>query len=92
MDVLTENDRGVFLVTTRSGTEHVWDISDEGVTVERNPAGTGHWSMELFPNGRPNVVTDVTAWPEVGACFLYHMYGDIPWTRSSTVRSIERLA
>lgn len=94
MDRLTENDRGTFLVTTRSGTQHVWTITDERVTVLRNPSRTGnnHWSMGDFPNGRPNIANSVHAWPEVGGCFLYTMSGDIPWTRSSTVRSIERLA
>jgi hypothetical protein len=93
MDRLTENDRGTFLVTTRSGTQHTWVLSDEGVTVERNPSPeSGHWSMHAFINGRPNHVTRVEAWPEVGSCFLYFMHGDIPWTRSSTVQSIERLA
>lgn len=94
MDRLTENDRGTFLVTTRSGTQHKWVITDEVITVERNPGdseGGNHWSMFGFPNGRPNYVTKVERWPEVGVTFLYWMHGDIPWTRSSTVRSIERL-
>lgn len=92
MERLTENDRGTFLVTTKSGTQHTWVITDEGITVERRPSGDGHWSMSGFPNGRPNTVTRVDMWPEVDGFFLYHMYGDIPWTRSSRIRSIERLA
>lgn len=91
MERLTETDRGTFLVTTKSGTEHTWVITDEGITVERRPSRDGHWSMSGFPNGRPNHVTKVSSWPEVDGFFLYHMHGDIPWTRSSRIRSIERV-
>lgn len=93
MERLTENDRGTFLVTTRSGTQHVWHITDEVITVQRNPSrdGNRHWSMADFPNGRPNTVGRVVYWPEVGGHFLYTLHGDTPWTRSSTIRSIERL-
>lgn len=98
MERLTENDRGTFLVTTKSGTQHKWEIVDSHgephVSVTRMPKRDGehHWSMDAFPNGRPVTANTVHAWPEVGGCFLYTMHGDIPWTRSSTVRSIERLS
>lgn len=97
MERLTENDRGTFLVTTLSGSKYKWELRDNHgevhVSVTRTPkrGHEGHWSMEAFPNGRPVTVNAVHAWPEVGGCFLYTMHGDIPWTRSSTVVSIERL-
>lgn len=93
MERLTENDRGTFLVTTQSGTEHVWVITDERVTVQRTPKNTSHWSMQGFTT-RPYTAT-VETWPEVGSCFLNIVNGgagDAPWTRSSTVKSIERVA
>lgn len=96
MERLTENDRGTFLVTTKSGTTHLWEIIDSHgepfVSVTRRPSNPGHWSMQGFPNGRPVTATRVDAWPEVGGFFLYHMHGDIPWTRSSRIVSIERIA
>ena|SRR6478752_8317070 len=97
MERLTENDRGTYLVTTRSGTQHKWEIVDNHgeafVSVTRMPKRNGsHWSMVGFPNGRPVTAYRVEVWPEVGSCFVYFMHGDIPWTRSSTVQSIERLA
>lgn len=93
MDRLTENDRGTFLVITKSGTRHTWVITDESVTIERNPDPNGehHWSMSGFANGRPNTAIRVEMWPEVGGFFLYHTHGDIPWTRSSRIKSIERV-
>lgn len=92
MERLTAEDRGTFIVTTKSGTTHTWVITDERVTVERNPSKDGehHWSMSGFNNGRPNTATRVEAWPEVEGFFLYHMHGDIPWTRSARIVSIER--
>jgi hypothetical protein len=95
MDRLTENDRGTFLVTTRSGTQHVWVITDSGVEVTRKAkrGAEHHWSMRDFPE-KPYTAT-VQIWPEVGVCFqniINGGHGDIPWTRSSTVQSIERLA
>lgn len=95
---LTENDRGTFLVTTRSGTQHKWELIDSHgevhVSVTRMPkrGHESHWSMREFPNGRPVTAAKVVAWPEVGGHFLYTMHGDMPWTRSSKVVSIERLA
>lgn len=95
MERLTENDRGKFLVTTKSGTTHLWEIRDNHgephVSVTRKPSGDGHWSMVGFPNGRPVTAYRVDLWPKVGGFFLYHMHGDIPWTRSSRVQSIERV-
>lgn len=94
MDRLTEQDRGIFLVTTYSGTEHVWEITDEKVAVARQPVGGRHHpSMAGFPT--TPYEADVKYWPEVGSCFVNIInggYGDIPCTRSSTVQTIERLA
>lgn len=96
MDRLTESDRGNFLVTTQ-GSTHLWEITeshgDVHVSVTRNPNGRGHFSMDGFPNGRPYTAT-VKTWPEVGGLFLNIVSGgagDIPWTRSSRIKSIERL-
>jgi hypothetical protein len=90
MNVLTEKDRGTFLVTTQ-GSTHIWEITDEHVFVTRNPGRESHWSMGDFPNGRRNVATKVVAWPEVGGAFMYYLHGDTPWTRSSLIKSIERV-
>lgn len=94
MERLTENDRGTFLVTTLSGTKHLWVITDEGVTVQRKAKRDAyhHPSMNGFTE-QPYRAT-VNTWPEVGSCFLNIVndgVGDIPWTRSATVKSIERL-
>ena len=91
MERLTENDRGTFVVTTKSGTKHTWVITDDSVTVLRVPAGDSHWSMRDFRNGVPNIVSKVHMWPEVDGFFLYFLHGDTPWTRSSRIRSIERV-
>lgn len=90
MNALTENDRGTFVVTTQ-GSTHLWEITDDGVWVTRNPGAESHWSMRDFPNGRRNRATKVVSWPEVDGMFLYFLHGDTPWTRSSRIRSIERV-
>lgn len=93
MERLTAEDRGTFLVTTRSGTEHLWTITDEGVEVERNGHRPNAFGCDVL-NGRPYAAT-VQAWPEVGLTFMNIINGgrgDVPWTRSSTVVSIERIS
>lgn len=87
---ITPNDRGVFLVTTQ-GSEHLWEIEDDGsVFVTRESQRVNPYGLNMI-NGRRNVVTSVEAWPMLGGTFLYCMSGDIPWTRSSTIRNIERI-
>jgi len=90
---IVPTDRGVFIVKTQSST-HRWTITDESVIVERNPDADRehHWSMDGFP---PSYHATPKAWPVVGECFLNTVNGgagDIPWTRSSTVKSIERVS
>lgn len=89
MERLTENDRGTFLVTTQ-GSIHRWEITDEGVFVTRNPDmrdSKNPFGMDSI-NGRRNEVISVEMWPAVGVCFMYTMYGDMSWVRSSRIRSI----
>lgn len=93
MERLTENDRGTFLVTTKSGTQHVWNITDDEVTVQRQPkrGGAHHPSMDNFTS--EPYVAEVHTWPEVDFFFLNVIKdGDVPWTRSARIVSIERLA
>lgn len=92
MDKLTAEDRGTFIVTTYSGTTHTWEISDEAVMVTRKASGPGHWSMQDFTT-RPYRAT-VQTWPVVGGRFhniVNGGAGDVPWTLSSTIVSIERV-
>lgn len=91
MDRLTGEDRGVFLVKTQ-GSEHTWTITDDHVTILRESKRHNPFGMDAM-NGRPYYAT-VKAWPEVGGCFATIINGgagDVPWTRSSTIRSIERV-
>lgn len=95
MERLTENDRGEFIVTTKSGTTHLWEITDEGVTVTRRPNADSehHPSMNGFTE-QPYRAT-VHAWPEVGGFFFNIVNGgagDIPCMRSARIVSIEKVA
>lgn len=97
MDRLTEEDRGVFIVRTQ-GSAHIWDIGEHPrkgtvhVTVTRYSSRRNPFGVDAL-TGRPYTAT-VQTWPEVGSCFLNTINGgagDIPWTRSSRIASIERL-
>lgn len=91
MERLTENDRGTFLVTTQ-GSTHMWEITDKGVKVTRNSGRANVYGLNRI-NGTPYDAT-VEVWPEVGGCFrnvINGGAGDIPWTRSSRIESIERV-
>lgn len=91
MQRLTENDRGIFVVETQ-GSQHLWEIDDDGVRVTRESSRVNPYGLDSI-NGRPYNAT-VHTWPEVGGCFLNSIngaLGDVPWTRSSTIKSIERV-
>lgn len=92
MERLTENDRGTFLVQTQ-GSLHRWHITPEGVVrVTRYSSRPNPFGCDAL-NGRPYTAT-VKAWPEVGGVFLNIINGgggDVPWTQSSTIKSIERV-
>lgn len=88
MKELTPDARGTFLVTTQ-GSTHLWEITDEGVFVTRNPDGrvSGNpYGLDSL-NGR-RLLAHVERWPEVGYTFKVWIGGDIPWTRSSIIRDI----
>lgn len=96
MERLTENDRGTFLVKTQ-GSAHVWDIhevrGEVRVQVTRYSSGRNPFGCDML-TGRPYKAT-VDVWPSVHGYFTNIVNGgagDVPWTRSSTIRSIERIA
>jgi hypothetical protein len=89
IDSISPKDRGVFLVRTQ-GSEHTWEIEDDGTVHVTRESARSNPGLDHI-NGRRNYVTAVDVWPTVGNCFLYFMGGDVPWTRSSTIREIERV-
>lgn len=96
MERLTENDRGTFVVKTR-GSAHIWDVQEVRgevrVQVTRYSSRSNPFGCDAL-TGRTYNAT-VKAWPEVGETFtnvINSGAGDIPWTRSSRIESIERIA
>jgi hypothetical protein len=91
---LTPDTHGTWLVTTQ-GSEHVWNITAQGVTYQRNP---GPATNAFDSDGEPLPLTRVDRWPAVGETFF--IWFDDPtypfaieqWRQSSTVRSITLLA
>ena len=89
VDELTEDMTGKYLVTTQ-GSTHLWDLDARHYV--RNP---GPESLSIgfadHHNNRPLQWTKVERWPVVGDTFLTILHGDMPWHRSSTIRSIEKV-
>lgn len=90
MEELTEVDRGTFFVETQ-GSLHKWEISDDEVLVTRFSSRSNPYGCDSL-NARPYRAT-VKVWPAVGAYFLNVINGgasDVPWTRSSRIKSIRK--
>ena len=87
-------DLGRWLVTTQ-GSTHVWDIQPDRVLYRRLP---GEASRRFVADGVEVELTRIDRWPAVGATSLIWFNDPAfpelleQWRKSSTVRSIVRLA
>jgi hypothetical protein len=93
VDALTPDSRGTWLVTTVSGSTHVWNL-DAG-TVIRLPAG---WSPKQLANDTAvQRIIGVVRFPKVGASSAFVLEGDpnVPGHArlrlTTAVKGIERL-
>lgn len=87
---LTEDMTGRYLVKTQ-GSIHLWDLDNKFYVRNPSPESMANRHMPDHVNHRPLSWVKVERWPKVGQSFLTILNGDMPWHRSSTIRSIERL-
>lgn len=91
IEELTPEMTGRWLVTTQSGTQHIWDL--DAMTYQRIHAGTNAFEYD----GEILNITRVEWWPKIGQR-SYLFFDDLrdpifleQWRISSTIQKIELL-
>lgn len=88
---LAPQDEGRWIITTKHGTRHLFDL--EACTYTRLPTPR---SPRMVHDGRPMRLTVIERWPTIGGTFF--IWADDPdqpeaiehWRQSGTILSIER--